>query len=179
MKENATTRISSVKQLYEKELVKLRVRYTEDISTLENHIQIIEEKLVHLHLELNGEENVDDLEIPTYELEPLQTLSVDAEQLVKVKYLETVVASADLAQCDESLRNSIQGSICPSPTSLNRSAQEIMSRLNVSAKSPPKFSSHSNEVAEVKKENRVLRTKLKELSLVRVLSTSPCQSIEF
>lgn len=173
LKEDATHRVATVKTVYENELLKLRKRYTNDIATLEDHIQVLEEKLVHIHIELNGDENIDDLEIPSYELEPLRVSSFNPEQLAKLA-VGNSDGSAATTESNGSLCTSVQEEfVLRSPGTPTRSARDIISQLNVpQTGSPSKFAAHSNQLSECKRENRLLRTKYKELTWVCITALS-------
>ena len=159
-----------MKTTYENELTKLRKRYTKDVAILEEYIQVLEEKLVQIHIDLNGEENIDDLEIPSYELEPLRVSSFDPEQYNKKTPNDAQSRnSVDFTQSNNSFNSSVSEEeyVLRSPGSPVRSARDIISKLNSgTSMSPTKQSFHSNQLSEVKRENRILRTKMKEMTRV-------------
>jgi hypothetical protein len=178
LKEEASVRVHAVKGAYEGEISKLKKRYVQDIGTLEDHAQVLEEKLVKLHIDLNGEENIDDLEIPSYELAPLRIakVNVNASNFSKNKNMVEDNNSCGVSWSSETIDDQDDeifstGSPGGSP---NKSARDIISRVNSFAPNGSILMKNGkgggHEHSEIKRDNRVLRTKMKELGRVR----SPC-----
>jgi hypothetical protein len=49
--------------------------YQHNIDALESHIHTLEDKVLSLHTELNGDDNIEDLDIPEYNLQ-LETMTI-------------------------------------------------------------------------------------------------------
>ena len=177
LKEEARNRVTTVKTLYDNEMTKLKKRYLDDTDLLESHIQTLEEKMVKLHIDLHGEENIDDLDIPSYELPQLKISSFSLESndfatpsktLNKIKTKSSDVSSVH--SVPSTVTCVAEEEVRPeSPFSASKSVRDVVSRLVSSSGSQAleyRLSEGVNEVTQQKKENRLLRTKLKDLNRV-------------
>jgi hypothetical protein len=136
----ASNEIERLKMAQKNNENSLRNKYRNDVSILETHIQELEDKIVLLHLDLNGENSLGELEIPTYELTELDenvseenTLEdLSAQSETGGATLTQLFGRADTAAVESPIKVTIQKPVhkSMSPSERVQKAQQRMSSKN-------------------------------------------------
>jgi hypothetical protein len=148
----------------------MKEKYDRDILKLQSYVEQLEQKIVQLYTELNGEENLDELELPEFS-ENLTPLEIP--ELPEINISTGVIKTTPLKNNREPVPPSNTSVLAPDANDSNTSFSP-----KLQAKSPIKKIIPNGEFASKKKsdaaalsntlnDNRVLRVKLSQINKVK------------